>query len=183
MLTQLSDETLLKRVGQQDRHAMEVLYKRHCARLTNFVLSTCKDPAAASDVVQETMLAVWRQASGFQGKSSAKTWIYGIARFKAVDRLRANARLSPSDDIPEQVDDRPGPEAQAVLAGDVQQLRICLGELDDKRRRVVRLAFFEDMTYEEISQVEGIKAGTVKSRVFHAKQALMRCLSRALGKS
>lgn len=170
------DQQLVARVASKDRRAMETLYRRHFDGLTAFVLSRCGDRVIAADVVQETMMVVWRKADGFEGKSSVKTWIYAIARFKMIDRLRSAGRFRPSEDIPETADDAPGPEAAAIAAGDARRLRDCLAGLDDKRRSVIRLAFFEDLSYDEISEIEGVPPGTVKSRIFHAKRLLMRCL-------
>ncbi len=179
MADDITDHQLVARVAAKDRCAMETLYRRHFDGLTAFVLSRCGDRAIAADVMQETMMAVWRKADGFAGKSSVKTWIYAIARFKTVDRLRAAGRLRPGGDIPETADDAPGPEAAAIASGDARKLRDCLSRLDEKRRSVIRLAFYEDLSYDDISEIEGTPPGTVKSRIFHAKRLLMLCLGGA----
>ncbi|MEL6678876.1 MAG: sigma-70 family RNA polymerase sigma factor, partial [Pseudomonadota bacterium] len=74
--------------------------------------------------------------------------------------------------------DDPDVETVLTAAEDAKRLRACVEDLPDRQRAVVHLAFFEDMTCAEISTVEGIPEGTVKTRIYHAKKLLMRCLSR-----
>jgi RNA polymerase sigma-70 factor (ECF subfamily) len=79
--------------------------------------------------------------------------------------------------VPETIDDTPDIEAVLISAGDAARVRKCLTTLKPIHLSVIRLAYFGDLTYGDISEIEGIPAGTVKTRVFHAKQLLMRCLA------
>lgn len=172
------DRELLQRISTGDRDAMRVFYEGHHAGLSGFVRARGVDRSAVPDIVQDTMLEVWRSAGRYRGEAAAKTWLFSIARNKIVDRTRKNARLSTVEDVPEKVDDAPGPEALAIASGEAVRLRACLDGLKPAHLSVIRLAFYEDLTYVEISRIEGVPAGTVKTRVFHAKQLLLRCLGK-----
>lgn len=155
---------------------MRALYERHAGALHAYLAGKCGDEALAADVVQDAMLDVWRKAGGFRGQSTVKTWIFAIARNKLVDRYRASARHSFVEDPPEVEDEAPNPEAAAAAASDAARLRGCLEGLKEAHRTAIRLAFFDDLSHEEIGEIEGVPVGTVKSRIHHAKQLLMRCL-------
>lgn len=173
------DETaLIRRIGSGDKHAMRDLYVAYGDAIYAFLLGRCGDPALARDTVQDTMLDVWRTASRFSGNSSVKTWLFAIARNKLVDALRKRGKLSFVEEVPDSIDQAPNPEAAAIAAAESSRLRQCLDKLSDTHRTAVRLAFFEDLTYAEIGEIEAVPTGTIKTRIFHAKQTLMRCLSR-----
>lgn len=170
------DQELLRRIAQSDRTAMRELYWRYHDAAFGFIVSRGADHAEAADVVHDTMLEVWRSASKYSGKSSVKSWIFAIARKKLVDRFRKNARLSLTDNVPETEDEAPNPEAIAISLGEAGRVRACLEGLNEDQRTAIRLAFYEDLSYDEISEIEGVPVGTIKTRIFHAKKLLMRCL-------
>ncbi|MEM7683465.1 MAG: sigma-70 family RNA polymerase sigma factor [Pseudomonadota bacterium] len=170
------DRNLLKRVAMRDQTAMRALYERHHDAVHAFLKARGSDPATASDVLHDAMLEVWKSADRFQSKSSVKTWIFAIARNKLVDRLRKASRTSLVDEVPDVADDAPNPEAAAMAANDTARLQRCLEGLSAPHRTALRLAFFDDLTYEEIGEIEGVPHGTIKTRIFHAKRLMMRCL-------
>lgn len=158
---------------------MKALYERHSDALYRFLLSRLRDPFEAADVMQETFLDVWRAAARFEGRAAVRTWIFGIARNKAVDRIRRNSRevlSDPDDAIPDQA---PDPEAVAVAASDAARLRGCIGRLSAAHRSAIQLAFYQDLPYAEIAGIEGVPVGTIKTRILHAKRLLMHCLTRS----
>lgn len=172
------DKELIARIANRDKNAMRQLYDAHHDALFAFLRGRGADPQAASDAIQDAMLDVWRIADRYNDSASVKTWIYTIARNKMIDASRKNRHLHLSDDMPEQVDSAPNPEVLTIAANDASRVRICLGSLKPALQTIMRLAFYDDLTYGEISEVEGIAVGTVKTRVFHAKRLLMHCLGR-----
>jgi RNA polymerase sigma-70 factor, ECF subfamily len=174
----VDDATLLDLVAAGDKPAMKVLYERHSAALFHFLRGRLNDGFEASDVLQETFLEVWRSAARFERRSAARTWIFGIARNKAADRIRRGRRTVVAEPDVTVPDEAPNPEAVAAMAGEGAKVRACMQELSETHRSAVHLAFFEDMPYGEIAVVEGVPVGTVKTRVHHAKQLLRRCLER-----
>ncbi|MEL6958272.1 MAG: RNA polymerase sigma factor [Pseudomonadota bacterium] len=174
-----SDLELVRRIAAGDQAAMRLFYDRYGGPVFHFLRSRGADDAAASDGVHDAMLEVWRRAETFRGRSSAKTWLFTIARNKFIDRIRKEGRVDYTDDVPDVVDDSVNAEAAAIAAQDRDRLRGCLKGLKPAHALVLRLAFYDDLTYQEISEAEGIPAGTVKTRIFHAKKLLMRCLGQA----
>ncbi|MEP0425594.1 MAG: sigma-70 family RNA polymerase sigma factor [Roseobacter sp.] len=173
----MNDNDLITSIGAGDKQAMRVLYDRYNTAIYAFAVSRCKNAELASDCVHDTMLDVWRTSSRFAGTSSVKTWLFSIARNKLVDALRKRGKLSFVEEVPEAVDTAPNPEAAAIAASEKKRLHSCLTALKDVQQSAIRLAFLEDLTYPEIAEIEDVPVGTVKTRIFHAKQALMRCLS------
>lgn len=173
----MDDATLLRRIGAGDRAALKVLYERHSDALFHFIRSRLRDPFEAGDVMQEVFLEIWRASARFEGRSAAKTWIFGIARNKAVDRMRRGARMvlaEPDEGAP---DDAPNPEAVLEAASDAARVRECIGRLSDTHRSAIHLAFYSELPYGEIADVEGVPVGTIKTRILHAKRLLMHCLA------
>jgi RNA polymerase sigma-70 factor (ECF subfamily) len=114
----LDDAGLLERVGAGDKAALKALYERHSDALFRFIRARLRDPFEAGDVMQEVFLEIWRAAARFEGRSAAKTWIFGIARNKAVDRMRRGARTVLAEPDADLADDAPDPEAVAAAASD-----------------------------------------------------------------
>ncbi|WP_299029237.1 sigma-70 family RNA polymerase sigma factor [uncultured Sulfitobacter sp.] len=174
------DAVLIARVGQGDMTAMKSLYEVHAAAVARFVRPRVRDLTEADDIVHDTMLSVWRGAAGFQGRCSVRSWILTLARNKTVDHIRKQARVTLADADETQIDDAPDPEVVLGAAQDAARVRACLDKLPERQRAAIHLAFYEDMTCAEVGIVENVPEGTVKSRIFHAKKNLMRCLSRAV---
>lgn len=173
-----AEAVLLARVAEGDMTAMKALYMAHADAVTRFVRSRVRDEAEVADIVQDTMLTVWHAAAGFQGRSTVLSWILSMARNKTVDHIRKQARVTlgaPDEEIP---DSDPDPEAALGAVQDAARLRACVEALPERQRAVVHLAYYEDMTLGEIAGIESVPEGTVKSRIYHAKQLLLRCLSR-----
>lgn len=173
----MDDAALLERIARGDRPAMKLLYERHSDALFHFIRVRLRDQFEAADVMQEVFLEVWRAAGRFEGRSAARTWIFGIARNKAVDRLRRGTREVPSEPDAELPDDAPDPEAAAAAASDAARVRDCIGRLGQAHRAAIQLAFYGDLAYADIADIEGVPVGTVKTRILHAKRLLMRCLA------
>ena len=172
------DTELLARVAAGDMAAMRALYLAHADAVQRFVRTRLRDEFEVADIVQETMLSVWRGAAGFEQRSTVRGWMLTLARNKIIDHVRKQARMSvaePDEAIPA---DDPDPEAVIAAAEDAGRVRDCVEKLSDRQRAVVHLAFFEELSYPEIAVIENVPEGTVKTRVFHAKKLLMRCLSR-----
>ena len=173
----MDDAALVQRIGAGDRAAMKALYERHERALYHFIRVRIGDAFEASDVMQETFLEVWRASARFEGRSAVRTWIFGIARNKAVDRLRRGARTELREPDETVADDAPDAATVIERASDAARLRACIDRLGAPQRAAIRLAFYEDLTYPEVAEAEGVPVGTIKTRIHHAKRLLMRCLA------
>lgn len=172
------DLALIAQISAGDMAAMRALYMAHSEAVLRFVRTRIRDDFEANDIVHDTMLSVWRGASGFAGRSAVRSWILSLAKNKTIDHIRKQSRVTlaePDDTVPDS-----DPNAEAVLAKsqDGKRVRECVEKLPDRQRSVVHLAFFEDLTYAEIARIEDVPEGTIKTRIFHAKKLLMRCLSK-----
>lgn len=173
------DKSLLQKVANGDKNAMHQIYTRHHDALYSFIRMRCDSDATTQDVVHDAMLEVWTKATNYAGRSAVRTWIFAIARNKLIDRTRKSSQLSYLETVPDEVDDAPDPEVVLENSQNASRLKFCLDKLKAAHRAVIRLAFFDDLAYEDIAEVEGIPLGTVKTRIFHAKQGLMHCLGQA----
>jgi len=165
------------RIAAGSEEAMTELYARHGRRIYAFALSRLRDPVAASDVVSETLVEAWRGAGRFAGRSRVTTWLLGIARHKLLDELRRRAARA-HEELDESLPDPHGADPGDALdgAGARARLQRCLERLGAAHREAVHLAFFEDLSCGEIADVAGIPVGTVKTRLFHARRWLRRCV-------
>jgi RNA polymerase sigma-70 factor (ECF subfamily) len=126
------------------------------------------EPRLAEDLVQETMLSVWRKADSFDpGRAGVATWIFTIARNQRIDaRRRASSRRLPDEDDPSLAPfATAAPDAAYDQMERETRLRAALTALPKEQIEVVRLSFFEDRPHAEIERVLGIPLGTVKSRL------------------
>jgi len=164
------DLSLLGRVAQGDQQAFRLLYERFADRVFRFALSTVRAPHLAEEVLQETMIVIWKKAKTFKGNSKPSTWILGIARNLAFNLLRKEKK---GDRLPEEkpVSD---PSKQAEMSVHVER---ALSKLPDAHREVVHLVYYEEMNLREAAEVLGIPEGTVKSRMHHARKALAKELA------
>jgi RNA polymerase sigma-70 factor (ECF subfamily) len=174
--------TLVTRVATGDAQAFEELYRLYEKRLYHYVCTLVRDPSLAEEVVGEVMLAVWRGACHFAHQSRLSTWIFGIARHKALDALRRNGRhdqdvvtIDDAPDLPSQ-NETPIDGIQREQLGVVT--RQALAKLSPDHQEVLRLVFYEELPYEEIALLLNIPENTVKTRVFYAKQQLKRHMDR-----
>ncbi|MGN9839883.1 RNA polymerase sigma factor [Nonomuraea sp. H19] len=166
------DARVLARVSDGDTRALTELYERFGEPLFAFLFRLAGDRGTAEEILQDTLLAVWRSAGTFQGRSSVSTWLFGVARRQAHNRLR-NAPPPAAAEPYERADQLPGPEELAVGGGWLQS---ALARLPLAQREVVVLHFVEDLALQDIAEVLGIPVGTVKSRLRLARAKLRECL-------
>lgn len=167
---------LLPRIADGDKQALAELYRALEKPVFRFIRSKLNDPFESADLLHDVFMEVWRSAGKFEGRSKVQTWVFGIAYRKTIDVHRRGARTSLTDEVPETADDSPDAEAWLNAGQEAEMVRHCLDTLKDEFRETIQLAFWEDMTYGQIAEVAGVPEGTVKTRVFHAKKLLLRCL-------
>ena len=175
-----SDEMLLEKIAAGDRTAMHTLYARHNVRVYRFVLRMLRDTAAAEDLVSQVFLDVWRTASQFEGRSQVSTWLLSIARFKALTALRQRKHEDiDQDDVMQIADQADTPEASLDRSRTSAILRACVAKLSPAHREIVSLVYYHEKSVEEVAQLVGIPASTVKTRMFYARKQLAELLKSA----
>lgn len=180
MPAQKDIESLLEDVGRGDREAFDHLYRALEKPVYRFILLKLNDPFRSADILHDVFLDVWRNAGKFQGRSTARTWVFAIAYRKVVDVYRRESRTVVTDEVPETEDGRMSAEMSMIASQQDEAVRACLGTLKADHRTAIELIFFEDMNYADAAEVIGVPEGTVKSRVYHARQLLARCLGHRL---
>ena len=171
------DAALLRRIGQGDEDAMASFYREHGRVVLAQVLLVTGERALAEEIVQDTMLAVWRGAGSFRGESSVRSWVIAIARRQTRDRRRGR-RLRVVDDafLADQPGPGPGPEVTALDRAELAEVKDAIRELALPHREVLGLAFGSGLSLPEAAGVLEIPVGTVKSRLAAARTALSRIL-------
>ena len=168
---------LLDRIAAGDKRAFASFYETLEAPVYRFIASKMNDPHEAADIQHDVFIEIWRSAGRFEGRSTVKTWVFGIAYRKTMDYFRKHKRVDLTDEVDDRVDDSPDPAACLAASQEAAHLKFCLDELKPQMRAAVELAFFEDLTYPDIAEIAGVPEGTIKTRVYHAKKLLLRCLS------
>lgn len=180
-MDQLEEKDLLKRIAQGSEEALEIFYDAYEQAVYSFALSRLHNEFEAAECLNEVMMEVWKGAHRFEGRSKVKTWLLGITNFKVIDRLRKRGRQA-ADSLEEStlVDDNCTVADAIAGLEDAHQVKICIEKLSDPHRQVIHLTFFEGLSYPEIAEIVDCPEGTVKTRMFHAKQKLKHCLARLL---
>ncbi len=168
-----SDEMLIRRIAQGDQLAMRTLFGRHRVPLYRWLLRLVGDEALADDLLSDVFLDVWRQAASFEARSSVSTWLLAIARHKALSarRRRPDAELDEkiASSVADPADD---PEVALQKRTRADLLRRSLARLSPEHREVIDLVYFHGKSVNEVAEIVGIAAATVKTRMFYARKKL-----------
>ena len=180
MLTRDELARALVQAGQGDRSAFRTVYEATSAKLFGVCLRILPDRQTAEDVLQDTYVTVWRKAASFDAsRASPITWLVTIARNRAIDRLRSAAPMrnaAPVEEAHDLADAGPLASETVEQADEATRLNRCLETLEDKARAVIRTAFFEGATYDELAKRENVPLGTMKSWRRRGLLRLRSCL-------
>jgi RNA polymerase sigma-70 factor, ECF subfamily len=172
------DAALLRRVAGGDRDALGALYRRHAHVVLAQIRLAVGEPGLSEEILQDTMLAVWRGAGSFRGVSQVRSWIIAIALRQARDRLRRRRVAVVADEsvLSRQAAVDPGPEEQVLERAELAVVAEAIRSLRPGHREVLGLVFGADLTLADAAEVLGVPVGTVKSRLAAARTALARAL-------
>lgn len=173
-----NDGQFIRRIAAREDAALSELYAAYGQRLYAYALRLTGDAAQAEDILQETLIVVWRDARRYRGEGRLIAWLLGIVHHMAVKALRRRS-IPISDEIEESMPSpAESPEAQAQAGQQAQWVRRGLESLNPEQRAVVELVFYQGLSLEEVAEVCGCPLGTVKSRLSYARQHLRGILSR-----
>jgi RNA polymerase sigma-70 factor (ECF subfamily) len=167
IVSALADPELFARIAAGDRDAFGLFYDRYAPVLFGFCVRILKDARDAEDVLQEVFVQVWRDAGRFDAtRASVKTWLFTIARSRALDRWRSRRSVEQRfSAAPDESLDRAGASDGGQEAAALRDyVGRCLGKLSSNEQAVLRLAYFDGFTQEEIAERLNEPLGTVKSR-------------------
>jgi len=176
-----SDDFLICAIAKGDKLSMKVLFARHNARVYRFALRLTRDESLAEDVVSEVFLHAWRGAKNFQAKSRVSTWLLAIAHNKAKDGLQRRRRHEYLSDGEAAAIEDPADNPEAVFSKKERGalLQECLTKLPAAQREVIDLVYYHHKSIEEVAQIVGAQASTVKTRMFYARSRLAQMLNAA----
>jgi RNA polymerase sigma-70 factor (ECF subfamily) len=177
------DQQLVERVQRGDKHAFDLLVSKYQRKLGRLISRFVKDPSEAEDVTQEAFIKAYRALPGFRGESAFYTWLYRIGINTAKNYLLANRRRPPTS-TPFDADDSESleeasllrevttPENELMSKQVVDVVQTSLQQLPEDLRSALTLREIEGLSYEEIATVMNCPIGTVRSRIFRAREAV-----------
>jgi RNA polymerase sigma-70 factor (ECF subfamily) len=167
------DTDLILRIQARDRSALEELYLCYYPRIARFLARFAPAREDSEEIVNDTFMVVWMRARIFRSESQVSTWIFGIAYRVAMHALRRQRRHRRGQSILSLQEQHEDPTPDADLK---ECLDAALARLPVEQRVTVTLAYQMGFSVEEISRIMKSPTGTVKSRMFHARQNLRECV-------
>ena len=178
--TNTSDGELIARIGEGDRSAFDLLYRRYARPMFALALRRLGDRGRAEDAVQEAFASVWRSARTYRAERGAGAhWLFAVARNAIVDRSRVRGEV-PAEPVDE-ASAAPGPAEVAETEWTAWRVHRAISELPERERTVIELAYWAGLSQSEVAGRLGIPLGTVKTRTRSALSRLADLLEGDLG--
>jgi RNA polymerase sigma-70 factor (ECF subfamily) len=186
------DQQLVERAQRGDRRAFELLVTKYQRKLQRLLSRLVRDPAEVEDVTQEAFIKAYRALPSFRGDSAFYTWLYRIAINTAKNYLVAMGRRAPTStgfdheeaegfEDAEQLRDNATPEGELIGKQIAATVNRALEQLPEDLRTAITLREIEGLSYEEIANVMNCPIGTVRSRIFRARESIAAELRPLLG--
>jgi len=186
------DQELVLRVQRGDKKAFDMLVIKYQHKIIQLVNRYVKDPSESQDVAQEAFVRAYKALANFRGDSAFYTWLYRIASNTAKNYLLNKLRKTPQYEIDiqdaEQLENLPELQCletpERLLMNDelLEVLKLTIASLPEEMRMAITLREFDGMSYEEIAETMSCPVGTVRSRIFRAREAIDQALSTLLDK-
>ena len=178
----LLDDELVRRVQNGDKRAFDCLVRKYQHKIVPLITRYIKDPSEAQDVAQESFIKAYRALPNFRGDSAFYTWLYRIAINTAKNHLVSRSRRSSDFDIDvetaeqygvsERLKDQDTPEHLLLSDEIAETVRQAIEDLPEELRIAITLREFDGMSYEGIAETMSCPVGTVRSRIFRAREAI-----------
>ena len=176
------DQALVQRVQAGERRAFDLLVRRYQHKVLGIVGRYLADWSECQDVAQEVFIRAFRAIGNFRGESSFYTWLYKIATNTAKNHLVSLGRRPPGDDLQLEdaqhldsslkLKDSATPERELLRAEIERNVSAAVSELPEELRQAITLREVDGLSYEEIADVMSCPIGTVRSRIFRAREAI-----------
>jgi RNA polymerase sigma-70 factor (ECF subfamily) len=186
------DRQLVARAQRGDKQAFELLVEKYQRKLARLLSRFIRDPAEVEDVTQEAFIKAYRALPAFRGDSAFYTWLYRIGINTAKNYLMAMGRRAPTSTEVEadeaegfeeggQLRDINTPESVLLSNEIAQTVNATIEGLPEELRRAIQMREIEGLSYEDIAQAMNCPIGTVRSRIFRAREAIAEQLRPLLG--
>lgn len=176
------DQLLVERVQKGDKRAFDLLVLKYQHKVISLVRRFVKDHAESEDVAQDAFIRAYRALANFRGDSAFYTWLYRIAVNTAKNHLAAKGRRPPATDLDagdaellwqsDGLTEKATPENELLRDEMQQTLFLALENLSDELKMAITLREMEGMSYDEIAEIMDCPIGTVRSRIFRAREAI-----------
>ena len=177
------DQQLVERAQRGDKRAFELLVEKYQRKLGRLLARFIRDPAEVEDVTQEAFIKAYRALPAFRGDSAFYTWLYRIGINTAKNYLMALGRLAPTSteveaedaegfEDAEQLRDINTPESMLLSKEIAATVNATIEDLPEELRTAIQLREIEGMSYEDIARIMDCPIGTVRSRIFRAREAI-----------
>jgi RNA polymerase sigma-70 factor (ECF subfamily) len=188
------DQALVERAQRGDKRAFEMLVAKYQRKLARLLSRFIRDPAEIEDVAQEAFIKAYRALPSFRGDSAFYTWLYRIGINTAKNYLVAMGRRAPTStefdseeaetfEDAEHLRDVNTPENEMMSRQIAQTVNETLAQLPEELRTAITLREIEGLSYEDIANIMNCPIGTVRSRIFRAREAIAERLRPLLGTS
>jgi RNA polymerase sigma-70 factor (ECF subfamily) len=186
------DRQLVARAQRGDKQAFELLVEKYQRKLARLLSRFIRDPAEVEDVTQEAFIKAYRALPAFRGDSAFYTWLYRIGINTAKNYLMAMGRRAPTSteveadeaegfEEGEQLRDINTPESMLLSNEIAQTVNATIEQLPEELRTAIQMREIEGMSYEDIAKAMDCPIGTVRSRIFRAREAIAAQLRPLLG--
>ncbi len=173
----VDERQIIQRIAAGDREALEDVYARYQRTLFTYLLQLTPDYGLAEEILQDTLVAVWKSARSFESRSSVQTWLIGIARRQAHNTLRQRKLpLASENELATLASSDLEPEAFTLATTACDELASVFRQLPPLHREVLILIFVQELSYQETATILEVPIGTVKSRLSNARRALRALL-------
>lgn len=166
--------SLLSAVAAGDQSAFSEFYDLHADRVYRYCLARLGVSDMAADACQETWVAVWQGARQFAGEGRPLAWLFGVAQRKVQDAWRRAGRLTTPADAP--VPEGAHDPTEATVAR--MDLTASIARLPPAQQETLLLSYYAGLSCQEIARLTNVPEGTVKSRLYNARQALAQIIGR-----
>jgi len=173
----MTEETgIIKAVQEGDTESFRLLVQRYQKPVIKMIANLINDRHICEDIAQEVFLAAYKKLPSFDpARSSFSTWLFTIAKNKSINAMKKRKTISVSS--PPKNPDFSEPADSLIRNELFVKLDQALTSLNPKHRRALVMAEFENLPYEQIAQIEGVRIGTIKSRINRAKHKLRSALN------
>lgn len=183
MSEQETDQELVRRVQKGDKRAFDLLVIKYQHKIAKLISRYIRDPDEVQDVAQEAFIKAYRALANFRGESAFYTWLYRIAINTSKNHLMAQGRRPPGSDVEiedaliteegaEALSDMDTPEGLALTDEIERVILATIEALPEELRTAITLRELEGLSYEEIAEAMSCPVGTVRSRIFRAREAI-----------
>jgi len=170
---------LLRRIGQGDEQAFVEIFRAINRRVILFALRRLGNRQDAEEVLNDTAMELWRHPERFRGDSKVMTYVLGIANNKASSLLRSRGcpEEEPGDDVEDIPDEDPTPFDALLRKETLAAINRCMEMLSERKRIIVHLVYFEDLSREEIGCIIGCEGNLVRQHLCQALRKMKPCLA------